>query len=229
MKGKLDVTTFAALAHGGKTGAGFVANEPQKSLLVQQVSGDEPEMPEKGEKLSGTEVSLLSRWIAQGAHDDSTPSQGTADLDAPRYPTTYAVAPVISAMAVLPGGGMLAVGGYHEVLLQHADGSGLIARLPCQSAHLTSLCFTPDGTRLIAAGGSPGESGRIDVFNVPEHKPLNSYAIASDTLFGLSLSPSGDRAAVGCADKSARVISLDDGKELDPFHHLDRLGFGNTI
>ncbi|HET6250207.1 MAG TPA: c-type cytochrome domain-containing protein [Tepidisphaeraceae bacterium] len=218
LKGKLDLTTFAALAHGGKHGPIFVAGEPDKSPLVQQVSGDDPDMPNKGEKLSPAEVDVLRRWVLQGAKDDS-PAGGVAASDPAKTmaPETYALAPVISAMALSPDGKVLAVAGWHEVLLVNADGSGLIARMPGSSPHLNSLCFYADGAKLMSAGGSAAEYGRIDLYNIADHTLEKTIPVSSDTLFGLSISPTGDRAAVGCADKTTRVIAIPDGTEIDRF------------
>jgi WD40 repeat protein len=224
MKGKLDLTTFPGILHGGKNGSAIVAGDVDKSLLVQQVSGDDPEMPEKGEKLSAAEVGILTRWVTQGAKDDSAsePAAPSADASTPLYPKVYSLAPVISAIAVSPDGTKLAVAGSHEVLLHHADGSGLVARLPSRSPRITSIRFTPDGGQLLAAGGSAGEFGELDIYNVSSNSLLKSLRISSDTLFGLSLSPTGDRAAVGCADKTIRIIRLSDGLELDRFtQHTD--------
>ena len=224
MKGKLDLSSFASILHGGKNGPVVVSGDVDKSLLVQQVSGDDPEMPEKGEKLSAAEVSILTRWVKQGAKDDSVSETATpsADASAPQYPKVYAVAAVISAIAVSPDGTMIAVAGSHEVLLHHADGSGLIARLSSASPRITSICFSPDGTQLIAAGGSASEFGRLDIYNVSSRTLSKSLPVSGDTLFGLSLSSTGDRAAVGCADRTIRIIRLSDGKELDRFvQHTD--------
>ncbi|HZK80020.1 MAG TPA: c-type cytochrome domain-containing protein, partial [Humisphaera sp.] len=67
MKGKLDLSTYAAMAHGGKSGPAFIAGDPEKSPLVEQVSGNDPQMPDKGQKLSAIEVSILTRWVKEGA------------------------------------------------------------------------------------------------------------------------------------------------------------------
>lgn len=222
MKGKLDVTSYAALAHGGKKGKAIEPREPAKSLLITQVSGDDPSMPQKGQKLTADEIGLLTHWIRQGAKDDSAEASQSsrATEGRPQYPSVYAVAPVIDALACSPNGAVLAVGGSHEVLLQHADGSGLIDRLASASAWITSICYSADGQLLVAAGGAAGEAGRIDVWDASNHKLLHAYSISGDTLFGLSLSPDAARAAVACPDATVRVISLADGKELarlDPF------------
>jgi WD40 repeat protein len=180
-------------------------------------------MPNKGEKLSSAEVNVLTRWVRQGAKDDSPSGQiAIADPFKPLYPEVYLLIPVIRAMVLSPDGSILAVAGWHEVLLMHPDGSGVIARLPSTSPHVTSLCFNADGSRLVAAGGSAGEFGRIDVYTVADHQLVKTIAVSNDTLFGLSLSPAGDRAGVGCADRTTRVINLEDGKELDHFaQHTD--------
>jgi Protein of unknown function (DUF1549)/Protein of unknown function (DUF1553)/Planctomycete cytochrome C/F5/8 type C domain len=41
--------------------------KPERSRLIEQVSGAAPEMPKKGEPLSPAEVETLRRWIAAGA------------------------------------------------------------------------------------------------------------------------------------------------------------------
>src|SRR5439155_11191624 len=70
-KGGLDMTSYSLLAKGGKEGVVFVAGQPDKSKLVTMVSGPEPEMPEKGDKLTSAQVEILKRWVAEGAKDDS--------------------------------------------------------------------------------------------------------------------------------------------------------------
>jgi cytochrome c553 len=44
-----------------------VPGKPDESKLVKMVTGDEPEMPKKGPKLTVAEISLLRQWIAEGA------------------------------------------------------------------------------------------------------------------------------------------------------------------
>lgn len=66
-KGKLDMSTYADLRKGGKQGDPIKPGDPDKSLLVQMISGKEPDMPEKGDKLSDAQVKVISDWIKQGA------------------------------------------------------------------------------------------------------------------------------------------------------------------
>ncbi len=66
-KGKLDMSTYAALIKGGDQGTPVKAGDPTKSILIQVVSGKEPEMPEKGDPLTAAQIDILSRWIKEGA------------------------------------------------------------------------------------------------------------------------------------------------------------------
>src|SRR5437762_1607846 len=77
LKGELDLTTYAAFLKGGKHGASFTAGAPKESRIVEEVSGDEPNMPKEGDPLNKSEVALLERWIAEGAKDDTPAITGS--------------------------------------------------------------------------------------------------------------------------------------------------------
>lgn len=66
-KGKLDLSSYDALKRGGESGAGFVAGDPGHSLLVNSISGKEPEMPKKKSPLHKEQVDLIAKWIKDGA------------------------------------------------------------------------------------------------------------------------------------------------------------------
>src|SRR6266568_959737 len=219
-KGGLDMTSYALLAKGGKEGVVFVAGQPDKSKLVTMVSGPEPEMPEKGDKLTSAQVEILKRWVSEGAKDDS-PAAVVSDAKAGEpgppplsQPPRYASLPVITAIQFQPDGQAIAISGFHEVLLHKPDGSGIIARLVGGSPRIESLMFSSDGKMLAVSGGAPALFGNIQVWDVPEKKLVKNYKAARDTVFGVSFSPDGSRIAFGCTDKSARVIQVDNGDEI---------------
>jgi WD40 repeat protein len=219
LKGQLDLTTYEAAIKGGKHGALVKAGDLKSSTLMEEISGDEPSMPKEGDPLSKDEIALIERWITQGAKDDTPASAKSLK---PSEPPTYAVAPLISALTWSPDGKLLAVSGYHEVLLHSADGSNLIARLLGESPRIESLAYSPDGKLLGVAGSAPARFGEIQLWNTASNSLEKSYKVSTDSIYGLSFSPQADRVAVGCADKTVRVIALADGKELLKFdNHSD--------
>src|ERR1051326_669272 len=118
LKGELDLTTYAAFLKGGKHGPAFAAGKPDDSRVLEEIGGEEPNMPKEGDPLTDEEVGLFRRWIQEGAKDDTPAGEGSFKLSAP---PVYAALPVISAAAFSPDGAILAVSGYHEVVLHRSE------------------------------------------------------------------------------------------------------------
>ncbi len=214
--GKLDMTSFKNLLAAGESGSpAIVPGKPDESYLLDQVTPDkngEAEMPKGKPALAASEIALVRQWIEQGAKDD-TPPDTTPPVDA-KHPPVYSGPPVITSLDWSPNGELLAVAGYHEVLLHKADGSGLVARLVGMAERIESVRFSPDGTKLAVTGGRPGRSGEVQIWDVAEHKLLLSVPVTNDSVFGASWSPDGKRVAFGCTDKSVRVINAETGAQV---------------
>jgi WD40 repeat protein len=169
-------------------------------------------MPKGKDALPPEVIDLVKLWIAQGAKDDTPKS--AIDVVDEKHPPVYKLPPVISAVAYSPDGSLLAVSGFHEVLLHKSDGSGLVGRLVGLSERIQSLAFSPDGTLLAVAGGAPGRFGEIQVWDVAKRKLKYSVSITFDTVYGVSWSPDGSKIAFGCADNSLRAIESATGKQV---------------
>jgi len=225
-KGKLDLTTFTAFKKGGKKDAGFVPGDPGKSLVVKMISGKEPEMPEDGDALKPEQVAVIERWIKAGAVDDSPAPLG------PKVPTAlpvYKSSAPVTDLKFSPDGSMLALTGYHEVLLYKPDGSELIGRLLGGSPRLEALTFSDDSKFLAVAGGSPAQWGEVQVWNLAEKKQVKSFRVGNDSLYGVSFSPNHELVAFGSADKTARVLKVEDGSEVLLFGNHSDWVFGTTF
>jgi WD40 repeat protein len=225
LKGQLDLTTYDAAIKGGKHGALIKAGDPKSSVLIEEITGEEPSMPKEGDPLTKDEIALIEKWIVQGAKDDTPASAKSLK---PTEPPTYLAPPVISALAFSQDGKVLAVSGYHEVLLHSADGSNLLSRLLGESPRIESLAYSTDGKLLGVAGSAPARFGEIQIWNTASNTLEKAYKVSADSVFGLSFSPQADRVAVGCADKTVRVIAIADGKELLKFDNHSDWVFGTA-
>jgi len=205
----LDLTTYARFQAGGKRGPAFVAASPEQSLVIQFITAAvTPPMPFGQPPLAASEISTIRDWIASGARDDSSSE------DASSEPAVYHQPPVITALRFSPDGKTLAVSGSREVLLHHADGSGLAKRLPGKADRILSIVFSADGSLMIAGGGTPARFGEIQFWEPRAGTLLRAVETTSDTVFGASLSPDASKVAVGCADNTVRAFDTATGKEL---------------
>jgi WD40 repeat protein len=182
--------------------------------LLQQITpeGDTAEMPKDQAPLIESQRSLIARWIAAGAKDDSP--EATREKYDMEHPPVYPAPPVITALDFSPDGTLLAISGYHEVVLRSADGGQIVARLVGLSERIESAVFSPDGTRLAVTGGSPGRMGEVQIWDVPQRQLLLSMTVGYDTCYGASWSPDGTRVAFGCPDNTSHAIESATGKEV---------------
>ncbi|HVC99322.1 MAG TPA: PSD1 and planctomycete cytochrome C domain-containing protein [Pirellulales bacterium] len=65
--GGLDLTTREALLKGGDSGPAIEPGKPGESLLLDMVSGNEPQMPKKAKPLTAGQLASLHQWIETGA------------------------------------------------------------------------------------------------------------------------------------------------------------------
>ena len=139
-RGEYVMTSFASLLKGGDSGEkAVVAGHSAKSNLVKQITpvNGKAEMPQGKKPLDASEIDLIKKWIDQGAIDD-TPANARNKFDA-EHPPIYTHAPIIPAIDYSPDGKLIAVAGFHEVLLIDTATTKLVGRLvglkPALSVH----------------------------------------------------------------------------------------------
>ena len=72
--GGLSTRSYRELMKGGNLGPVVVPGQPGRSLLVHFIDGRRGEahrMPLGGRPLSTEQIAVISRWIAEGAHEDA--------------------------------------------------------------------------------------------------------------------------------------------------------------
>ncbi|MEM9365579.1 MAG: DUF1549 domain-containing protein [Planctomycetota bacterium] len=213
--GEYLMTDFAALIKGGETGApAIVPGDSTNSYLMQQIELVEgvAEMPKPPqEPLSEEEVDLVRRWIEQGAENDSPTDVAPWSTESPPQ---YTASPTLPSIDVSPSGELVALAGLNEIVLFDTRTEKVLHRLIGLSPRVNSVAFSPDGTRLAAAGGRPGELGEVQVWDIETAELTLVHNVTYDTLSGLAWSPSGDRIAFGGTDNVVRVIDASTGKQV---------------
>ncbi len=214
-KGSYVLTEYDRLLLPGESNEKPVMpGKPEASHLLKQITPvkGEADMPKGKPALTDYEIGLVKQWIAQGATDD-TPANARQRYDA-EHPPVYTRPPVITALDYSKDGSLIAVAGFHEVLLHKADGSGLVGRLVGLSERVQSLRFSPDGKQLAVAGGHPSRVGEVQIWDVEKRKLLVSVPVGFDTVYGVSWSPDGKLVSFGCPDKTVRAIEASTGKQV---------------
>jgi WD40 repeat protein len=220
-KGGYIMTDFKLLLAGGDNeGAAIAPGHADKSSLLKMITPQDGEvrMPKGKAPLLDNEVALIKTWIEQGAEDD-TPADAKRHYDTD-HPPIYTRPPVVTSIDFSPDGKLLAVAGFHEVLLYDTSSTDfkttppLAGRMIGLSERIQSLRFSPDGQSLAVAAGDPARLGEIQVWDVAKRKLTVSAPISYDTLYGVSWSPDSKLIAFGCPDNTVRSVEAVSGKQV---------------
>ena len=214
-RGEYVMTSYDRLLKGGDSGeAAIVKSQAAASHLVKMIEPKDgkAKMPEGKNPLDRSDIDLVRRWIDQGAKDD-TPASAVAKYDAD-HPPVYTRASIVPSLDYSPDGKVLAVAGFHEVLLLDAETDAILGRLVGVSERIECVRFSPDGKSLAVSGGLPGRMGEIQVWDVAKKKLRLSVPVTFDTLYGLSWSSDGTQLAFGCTDNSVRVVDAKTGEQI---------------
>ena len=213
--GNYVMTDFSLLLKGGESEeTAIVAHKPDESYLINRISKTDgaAEMPQGKKPLADSEIDLIRQWITQGAGNDSPAS--TRLRYSPENPPVYVAAPIITSVDFSSDGKYLAISGFHEVLLYQADGSELVARLIGLSERIESARFSPDGSMLAVAGGSPGRMGELQVWKVADAELLLALTAGYDTIYGANWSPDSTLVSYGCPDATIHAVKIEDATEV---------------
>ncbi len=223
-RGDYVMNVFEQMIKGGETEeTAIVPGKPDESYLVEMITAHDgkAEMPVGTDPLSDDEIETIRTWIEQGANNDYSNHRVIYTSE---RPPTYTQQPIITALDYSKDGKSLAVSGFNEVLIldvsSHQESSDkelpsrIVKRLCGLSSRIESVRFSPDGKRLAVAGGHPGETGEIQVWDVASGKLTLSKIVAFDTAFGVSWSPDGSKIAFGSTDTNLRAIDSISGKQV---------------
>lgn len=241
--GGLDLSTHATVLQGGGSGKTLSPGNPDASRLYLLVSHKEkPTMPPKEDRIDKDLIETIRKWIQQGAPEDLAAARTLAKARAAareqamqeasskaEEPTTLQVMPddlpivhknypeqpgsmrTLAASTFAP---LLAVPGFHQVLLLHQDTLRELGVLDFPFGQVEKLSFSHDGSVLIAAGGIAGKSGGAVLFDVRSGRELGRFGEQRDVLLSAAASPDGTMVAVGDTRRRVTVTRVADGQEL---------------
>lgn len=127
---------------------------------------------------------------------------------------------VITALAFSPDGSALVSSGRLQVDIRSAENGKVTASLPCDFPRVTALAFTPAG-QLVVAGGIPGVSGAVTIFDWQHRQTLGRWKVHEDLVTCVAASPDGQWLAWGSADHGATLGAL--GQDLSKAPKLIKL------
>jgi WD40 repeat protein len=120
----------------------------------------------------------------------------------------------ITALAFTPDGKQVVQGSQRGVELLSFPDLKQISSIKTQLEQVHDLVFSPDGKHLLIAGGSPAQSGSVELRTWPEAKLRHTILGPRDLIYRVAWSPQGDSFASASADGIVRLHSVESGREL---------------
>jgi DNA-binding beta-propeller fold protein YncE len=207
--------TREKLLKGGRHGAAIVAGKSAQGTFLGYLTGAiKPQMP-PGKPLDKETISVLRRWIDEGAVVDSfeskpiallngTPSATPAPVSAP----AHVIHTPITALAYTLDGNLLAVAGYKSVALWDTKTGTQINTFSGCAGQVQSLAFSGDGKRLAVAGGVPGVSGEVLVFDLASSKVVAKVDRHKDVVQSVAFHPKENEILTASLDKTVKRWDL---------------------
>ncbi len=119
----------------------------------------------------------------------------------------------VTALAVRPDGSLLAVSGYHEILLFDPNEGQVERRIQNLAERIYGIAFSPDGELIAVAAGTPGRMGEVKLFRTETGELAADLVTAGDSFFDVAFSPDGTRLAAAGADRTIRLWNVADHAE----------------
>jgi len=219
-KGGYQVLSYTAATKPGESGSpSITAGKPEESELWAMVSSTDPDvrMPKEADALSPAQLAVIKAWITEGAKCDAAdPGAALASIvprnTQPPAPQVYRRAVPVLALAFNAEGRELAASGYHEVTIWQTNGS-LARRIGNVAERTYSVAYSPDGSLLAVAGGTPGQLGEVKLFRPLDGTLVRELGPFADVAYRAVFNPAGNKLAVGGADRSIRVFDVASGKQ----------------
>ena len=235
----LNLQNYATLLQGGSAGAVVKAGQSSTSVLMLAITNedDAARMPPESPRLPEEVITLISKWIDTGLRETSSskallakstltfaPSasaNGKPD-GPPAMPVDLpdvAVGPTARPMSILglaasPWAPLAAASGYKQVRLFNTDTEDEFGHLLFEPGVPHVLKFSQNGEILMAAGGHPGHSGSVVLYDVKTGDVVGRFGDELDTVLAADISPDQKLVAFGGPGRTVKAYSTESGEEV---------------
>ncbi|MCE3016820.1 MAG: WD40 repeat domain-containing protein [Pirellula sp.] len=101
------------------------------------------------------------------------------------------------------------VGSQSGLVVRSLPNLKLIQELPTTLLSIHDVAISPNGKRLVAVGGAPGESGSIELYDWPSGKQIKRVSPHHDVIYSVAWSHDSTSFATASADKSVQIFDSD--------------------
>jgi WD40 repeat protein len=98
------------------------------------------------------------------------------------------------------------VGSQRGLMVRSLPDLKLLQELPTILSSIHDVAISPDGKRLVVVGGTPGESGSIELYEWPSGKQIKHTSPHEDVIYGVAWSPDSTSFATASADKTVQSL-----------------------
>lgn len=235
-RGGLVVDQYGPLMEGGSSGSVIEAGDASISYLFLLVNHeDTPQMPPNADKIPENELAIIQKWIDLGALENAgskaniKPKKSLAKIEVSNerpadiaMPLAYLGEPLhklqsrnsVTALATSPWAPLIAVSGFQQVGLYHAETLEPLGTLAYPEGQPQVLKFSRNGDLLLVGGGRGGQSGRVVVYDVKTGERSIEVGDEYDEVLAADISPDQSLIALGGPKKMLRVYSSATGELL---------------
>ena len=128
----------------------------------------------------------------------------------------------ITAIAIAADGKQVVLGSQTGIEIRSWPGLAVISTLSTELEHVHDLKFSADGLSLLAAGGSPAESGRVELWSWPTGKRIHNVSGHDDVVYRVAWSPDGKQWVTGSGDGRCLVFSAATAERLTQYEGHSR-------
>jgi len=115
----------------------------------------------------------------------------------------------ITAVAIDKERPVAVVGSQSGLTVRSLPDLKVLQELPTTLLSIHDVEISSDGKRLVAVGGTPGESGCIELYEWPSGEQIKHASPHQDVIYGVAWSPDSTSFATASADKTVQIFDLD--------------------